>query len=84
MSSSRSMRAFVTNSMLSKLAAGQVGDVVERHYQPDSAGVAMSLAADQILRTVTFEARIDGMLDVMVMVGPGRNFVYFARAGQRG
>ena len=79
-SSSGSMGAFFTNSMLTKLAEGQVGYVVERHCQADGAGVAMSLPDDKILRTVTFEARIDRMLDVMVVVGPGWNFAFFSQA----
>ena len=41
----------------------------------------MSLADDKFLRTITTEARIDGMPGVGVMVNPGRNFAFFARAG---
>ena len=61
--------------------AGQVGYVGERHSQQDGAGVAMSLADDKFLRTIATEARIDGMPGVRVMVNPGRNFAFFARAG---
>ena len=83
--SSGSMRAFVTNPMLSKLARqAKLATLGSGNPKPDGPGVAMSLADVGLLRTVATEARFDGTRDIMVIVGPGRNFAFCAQAALRG